>query len=69
MYCVNQLLKAWGFAKVVLLREQYKRVGVCPFNQRDSTVEKFKLFVNNFPEFKQIIEARCTETEGSQGRA
>ena len=44
------------------MKQQYKRTGVCPFTLQDSTVERFKLFVKNFPEYKQISETRCTET-------
>ena len=42
--------------------------GKCPFTLRDSTVEKFKIFLDNYPEFAYLVPRQHGLTVGDRKR-
>ena len=62
LYVLNRMLRSWGFARVKVAHGKWISAGRCPFTKKDSTVERFKQFLMNFPEFSEFVSMQATQT-------
>ena len=62
----NRLLGVWGFATIKVTHQKWVGAGKCPFTKRDTTVEKFRKFRMENPEFEEFISTQETTSVTSR---
>ena len=58
----NKLLSIWGFARVKVIHTKLIGTGKCAFTKRDATVDKFRKFRKECPEFEAFISTQNADT-------